>query len=58
VFHIGFIDIFYAKTIDDEGKGDGARLVIPQPRSIRVFFVPEQRQLSSELFIGKDARLR
>ncbi len=56
VFHIGFIDIFYVEIIDDGGKQDGARIVVP--RSIWVFFVPERRQFLSESFIGKYSRLR
>jgi hypothetical protein len=50
-------DVFYAKVIDDEGKGDGPGFVAPEPRGEVGRLVAVLGQVLFEALIGNDASL-
>jgi hypothetical protein len=50
-------DVFYAKVIDDEGKGDGSGFVAPEPRGEVGRLVAVLGQVLFEALIGDDASL-
>jgi hypothetical protein len=50
-------DVFYAKVIDDKGKGDGPGLVAPEPRGEVGWLVAVLGQVLFKALIGDDASL-